>query len=437
MSDPLRALCRAALEGNAAQVAKLLEDHADLRHSVHAAAVLGDLELAESILESDAAAARTSMAPGWTPLMLATHSALPSARRGELVRRLLANGADPLEGVADNDVPGGVATPLGGASGTLGDADLARALLEAGAPAQHGAALHLAVARCHWPVVDLLIARGAALDDPAPGEFPPLHWMLDVCFVRKAVEELLARGADPNRAAGECGETALHIAVRRGRLEILPALVEAKANIEASTRAGLTAHRHALRRNFTDVAEELLRLGASDTVTPLDELAVLLHTGALDQARERLERAPELAVPKSPEEARIFPDLAAAGRVEAVALLLEHGADIGARGLDGGTALHQVAWFGQPDVARLLIERGAPLAVRGDQHDTSPLGWATHGSRFSGGAEERSEVYVAITEMLLEAGAPLPGPDDRHDRRQLAQATEPVAAVLARHGWSR
>ena len=41
--------------------------------------------------------------------------------------------------------------------------------------------------------------------------------------------------------------------------------------------------------------------------------------------------------------------------------------------------LHQAAWFGQPDNARLLIEAGAPLDVFDSVHESSPLGWAAHG----------------------------------------------------------
>ena len=70
-----------------------------------------------------------------------------------------------------------------------------------------------------------------------------------------------------------------------------------------------------------------------------------------------------------------------------------------------------------------------------DEHDSTPLGWVTHGSRYSGGADERQDVYVELAELLLEAGAPLPGPDDTWDHEQHAEATEPVAAVLTRHGW--
>lgn len=99
-----------------------------------------------------------------------------------------------------------------------------------------------------------------------------------------------------------------------------------------------------------------------------------------------------------------------------------------------GTPLHQAAWFGQPGNARLLIEAGAPLDVFDATHHSSPLGWAVHGSRYSGGAAERQATYVALVAMLLEAGSSLHYPDepksDTYYRRLLADASEQVAPLL-------
>ncbi len=78
-----------------------------------------------------------------------------------------------------------------------------------------------------------------------------------------------------------------------------------------------------------------------------------------------------------------------------------------ATGLDGGTALHQAAWFGQPENARLLVAAGAPRDVYDESHASSPLGWAVHGSRYSGGAEENQDAYVTIVGLLLRAGGGL------------------------------
>ena len=79
--------------------------------------------------------------------------------------------------------------------------------------------------------------------------------------------------------------------------------------------------------------------------------------------------------------------------------------------LDDGTPLHQAAWFGQPANARQLIDAGAPLDVFDTVHGSSPLGWAVHGSRESGGSAEREQVYVELVRMLLDAGSSLHYPE--------------------------
>lgn len=68
-------------------------------------------------------------------------------------------------------------------------------------------------------------------------------------------------------------------------------------------------------------------------------------------------------------------------------------------------------------------------------HGSSPLGWAVHGSRYSGGADERQGAYVALVDMLAAAGSSLryPGRDgDDYYQRLLTDATPGVRAVLER-----
>ena len=437
-------LCRLACTGRLDEAKELLDQHPDLlRNSVHCAAVWGDADATAALLERDASAACATLTCGWSPLMVLSlsHWARPGAARSAGIVRcaqhLLRHSADVNTRIADDELPGKNLTALAAAAGVIGNEKLCEVLLEAGAPPNDGAALFVAVAEQHWDCVELLRARGADLDaTDADGRFTPLHWLLDERYARAALERLLKIGADPNTRAGALQETPLHVAVRRRRVEALKPLRTAGADLNARTRGGMTAYRHALRRHFPEVAERLARLGADTTTTPGDAVAVALQDGRMAEARKLLQRDATLVSSNVPEEARLLADLAGAGKLDAVRLLLDCGVDIAARGLDGGTALHQTAWFGQPDVARLLVERGAPLTLRGDDHDCTPLGWVAHGSCFSGGAKKRSALYVELAEILLQAGAPFPQPTEEHDRVQLGQASEPVAAVLRRFGWN-
>ena len=79
----------------------------------------------------------------------------------------------------------------------------------------------------------------------------------------------------------------------------------------------------------------------------------------------------------------------AAGHIECVRLLLEHGADPNARADMGQTPLHLAP---SSDIARLLIEAGADPSATDDEHATTPLVWANVGIDIHGESEARREL---------------------------------------------
>jgi len=266
-----------------------------------------------------------------------------------------------------------------------------------------------------------------------------LHELLDLYYGTDGDRELrrmLDRGADPNRRRGPHAETALHVATRRRRAGAVDILLACGADIDARTAGGKTAYAHAIRRGFDDVAALLANRGASTRLNEADRLAVAIVNGRLDEARTILAAHPSVARTGNPEEDRLLADVAGRNDREPVEFLIEAGADLTAPGLDSGTPLHQAAWFGQPANARLLLDAGAPLDIFEDTHHSSPLHWAVHGSRFSGGAEQRQNAYVELVEMLLAAGSSLHYPDDpdgdAYTKRLLRDATPRVRAVLQR-----
>jgi len=264
-----------------------------------------------------------------------------------------------------------------------------------------------------------------------------LHDFLD-CNYGPDGDEVLLRmldgGADPSKRQGPRAETPLHVATRRRRTSAVEILLAHGADIDAKTSGGKTAYAHAVRRGFSDVVQSLLIRGARTDLNQADRLAVAIVNGYLDEARTILAAHPDAARTGNPDEDRLLADVAGRNRTESVALLITAGADLTAPGLDSGTPLHQAAWFGQPDNARLLIDAGAPLDVFDATHQSSPLGWAVHGSRYSGGAAEHQDAYVALVRMLLEAGSSLHYPNqpgsDAYFRRLLEDATSQVAEVL-------
>jgi len=250
------------------------------------------------------------------------------------------------------------------AAGILRDVGVCELLLDAGAPADDGESVFLAAASDSYECLELLCRRGADVNGTNNRRgMPLLHWVLDVQHDRARVALLLEHGARPEQRVGPLEESALHVAVRRFRTQELEPLIAHGAEIDGETAGGMSAYRHALRRGFAAIVARLAELGCNTELTAADELALALNEGYLERARAALAAAPGLVPAAVPEEARLLCDLA--GRndsVEALRFLLDAGADLTARGLDGGTALHQAAWFAQPQTAELLIERGAALA---------------------------------------------------------------------------
>ena len=266
-----------------------------------------------------------------------------------------------------------------------------------------------------------------------------LHELLDCHFGENGddvLREQLEAGEDPNAVSDHPTEMPIHVATRRRRKEAVAILLDHGAEIDALNGHGKTAYAHAIRRGFDEVAELLAERGANTHLNAADQFAVAIVNGNFEEARKIFADNPTVAKTGNPEEDRLLADVAGRNEIEPVRLLIEMGADLSCGALDGGTALHQTAWFGQPQNARLLIDAGAPLDDFNNDHTASPLHWAVHGSRYSGGAEERQEIYVELVEMLLAAGSSLhyPGDPDSDDykKRLMNDATPQVKDVLAK-----
>lgn len=248
-----------------------------------------------------------------------------------------------------------------------------------------------------------------------------LHHALDFAYGEDGDARLkaaLAAGADPNSRSGDGRETLLHVAVRRRRLSATQILVSHGAALNATNASGKTAYAHAIRRGFQEVAEYLQRQGADTRLNGADRFAVAVVDGDLDAARRLLAADPRVARTGNPAEDRLLADVAGRADAEPVRFLIEAGADLNSPALDDGGPLHQAAWFGQPRNARLLVEAGAALNRFDRVHQSSPLGWAVHGSRFSTGAAENQAAYCELVRLLLAAGSTLCYPN-QHDSSYL------------------
>lgn len=256
--------------------------------------------------------------------------------------------------------------------------------------------------------------------------------MLDWDYSRPGLEAALSRSPDLEARYGSRRETPLHVAARRRRSEAVELLLAAGADIDARTRGEKTAYVHCVRRGFDEVARLLADRGADTTLRPADRFAVAVVRHAFDEAQAVLAAHPGVVRTGNPEEDRLLADVAGRPATEPVTFLLALDVDLRAPGLDEGTPLHQAAWFGSVDNLRALLAAGAPVDAWEATHHATPLGWAAHGSRWSGGAADRQDIYLEIARTLLDAGATLTYPADVDaDRSYLERLREDASPRVA------
>lgn len=149
--------------------------------------------------------------------------------------------------------------------------------------------LHAASAAGDAATVDLLLQLGADPGVADAGGHTPLYSVGNECRAQgggDVVRILVRAGAKVDACGGVKRCTALHMAARRGNLEVARALLDCGADIEARDSLGDTPLRRSVNCNKTAVAALLVSRGAdvnskgSGGVTPLSAA----RTGAMQAA---------------------------------------------------------------------------------------------------------------------------------------------------------
>lgn len=237
---------------------------------------------------------------------------------------------------------------------------------------------------------------------------------------REAVELLLDYGANIHTIDHlEC--TALHSAVAGGYTQLVRDLIHRGADINARHRGcALYAVLDAIHFGYTETFEALLEGGARLSDVTTDEGYTALHLAAyeghLGLLRLLLNKDLSLDI-NTPSLDGTTPLIIAtgAGRVDAVRMLLDHGANASTSDCAGWTPLHWAVNRNRPRIVRMLLEHGAdPLAESADGDDAVSLAsMSLTGvdldemmmvfSRDIEGLYRRSPSKIALKQLLLAA----------------------------------
>ncbi len=385
-------LIASACSDDPRRAATILElDPTIARYDLATACVAGEADEVARRLRARPDAAHAPTGPnGWQPLLYACFSRLSRADRQRaegiraVVAALLAAGADPNASFTHGDW---LQTPIYGAAGISGDAELTRRLLAAGADPNDagpshtvGEALYHACEHRDPACARLLIEAGT---DPK---------VVAHCLGRalnfdnhSMVAMFCAHGVRPSAAH-------LHQALwRRRPVETIALMLDAGALLREPDEHGLTPLQIALCWGDGPVARLLRDRGATESPTPATATA----------SPELLDEMAILAVQR--------------GDADAVTTLLSGGARVDGDPDREESPLGQACWRGQVPITGELLARGATTEFR---DGGCAIGAALHGSRHcqdpEGGptmatvAEIDPEPYAAIVRMLLATGARVP-----------------------------
>lgn len=396
---------RCATGGARERAMRLLTAFPAIAHaSLFTELVLGDTAAVEARLAKDTeAAVRPGGAQNWEPILYVCHTCVAQVEGlVEIARGLLRRGANPNAEYHWNWHPELPRTALWGALCVVNSLPLAEALLQGGANPTDGVSTHINAGGGNLAALELLHRFGVNVNG-IPGGVPPLRYMLSWSRTPDGARWLLEHGADPNLAWGELQDTPLHVAAERWDVPMVELLTRYGADIHRRRADGRTAYTVAELHGNREIGAWLLAHGAVDERSPLERFVSACAGGDRERAEAMLRERPQLRGELTPEHHLMLQTAAERGDARVLEAMLSCGFDPNVGDKDKVTALHRAAMAGQVEAVRVLLAHGASLTAVDGMFAASPLVWATEGWRHPGEGSD----HVGVARVLIVAGAPL------------------------------
>jgi ankyrin repeat protein len=175
------------------------------------------------------------------------------------------------------------------------------------------------------------------------------------------VQYLISKRANINARAGDTKETALMNAVTRGHVEIVKALLAAKAEVAPRNRFDFNAFTSAVAAGNQEIAGLLLDAGAkiNDGMSGLTPLAFAVSSGNIDMMRFLAAHGADVNYGAKTGDQTALISAIIGAQIEAVKTLIELKADVNAKMKDGTTPLKLARKGDQEEIIALLEAAGA------------------------------------------------------------------------------
>jgi ankyrin repeat protein len=270
-------------------------------------------------------------------------------------------------------------------------------------------ALHFAAERGSLPIVQLLIQRGAdvngygdlhgwdvigwatlhqethtdvaeyLLKNGAQHNIFTAVAMGDVESIRRLAE--VSRDVmDKPMAIWEGRRRPLHLAVRKKQAAVIPVLLDLGADIDAADTDNLTPLDYAALEGYAEATSILLERRARVN------LPAAFALGRQDLIDGFMKAAPDTLKPGQPW-AGLIELASGSASASVIESLLSNGASVNVRvdssmfGTKSYTPLHSAAWTGNLEAIRVLVRHGAELGARDGTYNATPAEWADYAGR--------------------------------------------------------